>query len=65
MWLKDFLPKSFPQARVMTFNHNSGWQYNATVQSVDDYGQALLDALGTKRKSAEVCQWLGFREDRG
>lgn len=38
----------------MTFNHSSGWQYNAAVQSLDGYGESLLAALGTVRKSAEV-----------
>lgn len=55
MWLKEFLPNSFSKVRIMTFNHYSGWQFNAPVRSVDDYGESRLAALGTVRKSAEVC----------
>lgn len=54
MWLKDFLPKSFPRARIMTFDHDSAWRFDAPVESVEDYGQKLLDALNTRRKSPEV-----------
>lgn len=49
MWLKHFLPKACPRARIMAFNHNSAWDINAPVKSVDVCGQQLLDALNTSR----------------
>lgn len=38
----------------MTFDHDSAWRFDAPVESVEDYGQKLLDALNTRRKSPEV-----------
>jgi hypothetical protein len=54
MWLRDFLPKSFPQARIMAFNHNSAWSMNAPVRSVEVCGEQLLHVLNTRRETAEV-----------
>lgn len=52
---KEFLPKYFSKARIMTFNYNSRWQFNASVRSVHDYGKGLLAAVCTVRKLAVVC----------
>lgn len=49
MWLKDFLPKACPRARIMAFNHNSAWNVDAPVKSVEVCGQQLLDALNYHR----------------
>ncbi|KAH8154983.1 uncharacterized protein LAJ45_01516 [Morchella importuna] len=53
MWLKHFLPKACPRARIMAFNHNSAWDINAPVKSVDVCGQQLLDALNTSRAETD------------
>lgn len=54
MWLKDLLPKSFPRARIMAYNHNSAWFRDAPVKSVRVCGEQLLEALGFYRKGAQV-----------
>lgn len=54
MWLKDFLPSSFPKARIMAFNHNSAWNMNAPAKSVEICGSQLLASLNTQRQSPEV-----------
>ncbi|KAH0606884.1 uncharacterized protein H6S33_003718 [Morchella sextelata] len=53
MWLKHFLPKACPRARIMAFNHNSAWDINAPVKSVGVCGQQLLDALNTSRAETD------------
>ena len=54
MWLRDFLPKDVPNARVMAFNHNTGWETNALSKSLSHYGDDLLRALQRLRQTDEV-----------
>ncbi|RPB08257.1 hypothetical protein P167DRAFT_468139, partial [Morchella conica CCBAS932] len=53
MWLRDFLPQSFPQARIMAFDHSSAWSMDAPVKSVEVCGEQLLHVLNTRRDTAE------------
>ncbi|KAI5844069.1 hypothetical protein DFP73DRAFT_632156 [Morchella snyderi] len=59
MWLRDFLPKSFHQARIMAFNHNSAWSMNAPVKSVEVCGEQLLNVLNTRRETEEALVTAG------
>lgn len=54
MWLRDLLPHALPSARIMVFNHDSAWRFDAPVKSVKDCGNQLLDAVRTCRRSDEV-----------
>ena len=42
-WLKDFLPKALPNARIIAFNHDSSWSSHAPRQSLSEYSEALLE----------------------
>lgn len=54
MWLKDLLPKAFPRARIMAYNHNSAWFREAPVKSVRVCGEQLLYAIESSRKLPQV-----------
>lgn len=62
MWLKDLLPKAFPNARIMAFNHNSKWDIDAAVKSVENCGSELLHYLDIERK---VCLDRGYLKGSG
>ncbi|KAF8511825.1 hypothetical protein BU17DRAFT_96884 [Hysterangium stoloniferum] len=51
-WLCD-LPKDIPNARIMTFNHNTAWQGNALSKSLNDHADDLLRSLDLKREAPE------------
>ncbi|KAI5848526.1 hypothetical protein DFP73DRAFT_629907 [Morchella snyderi] len=53
MWLKDLLPGCFPNARIMAFNHNSKWNRDSPVKSIEHCGKELLDNLNLVRKGVE------------
>jgi hypothetical protein len=61
MWLRDFLPKDIPEARIMTFNHDSNWVSSALEQSLKDYAQTLLSVLEGQRVSYEVRERSSLR----
>ena len=50
LWLRDFLPKAVPEARVLTFGYNSGIAFGGTASRIDDFATALLERLLQKRK---------------
>ncbi|KAG8751753.1 hypothetical protein FRC14_007632 [Serendipita sp. 396] len=50
MWLKEYLPKDFPAARIMAFEYNSRWLYEADFQGLGEHASALLDALVEQRQ---------------
>ena len=45
MWLKDFLPKEVPDARILTFGYNSGLAFSGTTSKLDDFASLLLNRL--------------------
>ncbi|KAH8154490.1 uncharacterized protein LAJ45_01018 [Morchella importuna] len=53
MWLRDLLPNSLPNARIMAFNHNSKWDRDSSVKSIEHCGKELLDNLNLVRKGFE------------
>lgn len=55
MWLRDLLPDDCRDARIMAFNHNTGWETNALSKSLRDHGSDLLQALQIVRQSPEVA----------
>lgn len=54
MWLRDRLPNDIPEARVMTFNHNTSWQANALSKSLNQHGRDLLMVLRRARDKPAV-----------
>ncbi|KAK7403414.1 hypothetical protein QQX98_010827 [Neonectria punicea] len=47
--LRDLFEKDFPDARILSFAHNSDWLINAPVKTAQEVGYALLDQLRTHR----------------
>lgn len=56
-WLKDLLPKDFPNARIMAFGYVSYWYgEQATRQRLDSLSVELLSKLADKRKVSLLGQ---------
>ena len=53
-WLKDLLPKNFPNARIMPFRQNTSYLVNAPRKSIEECGQQLLDEMLRIRRTQEV-----------
>ncbi len=57
MWLQSYLSQDLPTCRTMTYGYNS--KISAyKVDTVMDFGRALMEELKLVRKSTEVCQGL-------
>ncbi|KAI9808253.1 MAG: hypothetical protein M1825_004710 [Sarcosagium campestre] len=52
-WLKDFLPKQIPDARVMTFGYNAAAAFEQSTAEVIDHAKSLLTSLVDKREESE------------
>ncbi|KAG8830758.1 hypothetical protein FRC18_007636 [Serendipita sp. 400] len=52
MWLADYLPDDFPTARIMAFEYNSKWLYNADFQGLYEHASGLLNALVEQRRNS-------------
>jgi len=52
--LRDLLKSDFPNARILSFAHNSDWLINAPVKTAQQIGDRLLDQLATHRSSRPV-----------
>ena len=50
LWLRDFLPKAVPEARVFTFGYNSSIAFGGTASRIDDFARTLLERLLQKRR---------------
>lgn len=65
LWLKDFLPESFPRARVMVFGYNSNVGLNTSTAGVAGAADDLLAKLRHKRRDINdrpilfLCHSLG------
>jgi hypothetical protein len=53
MWLRDFLPKDFPQSRIMTYGYNANVFTNTSTAKIADFRQALLLSLERVRRTEE------------
>jgi lysophospholipase L1-like esterase len=53
-WLKDFLPKKFPAARVIAIGHNANWFFNAPVKTAYEAATNILRAIKESRKLNKV-----------
>lgn len=61
MWLRDFLPKSWPQhadhkgVRVMTYGYSSLVQDDINTTGLDEWSMGLLQSVAAVRRSPSVC----------
>jgi hypothetical protein len=55
-WLKDFLPKQIPDARIMTFGYNANAAFGQSTAEVVDHAKSLLVSLVDKREDSEVLK---------
>jgi hypothetical protein len=54
LWLRDFLPKKFPGARIMSFGYDAAVALSTSVSSIDAAATSLLDAIhGARQKAGE------------
>lgn len=54
MWLRDFLPNSIPNARIMTYSYKSDWRKADVNTSLRKCGEQLLNVLLQNRPSENV-----------
>jgi hypothetical protein len=52
LWLRDFLPRQLPKARVLLFGYNSNVAFETSTAGVREQAENLLNRLKGKRK---VC----------
>ncbi|KAL4937603.1 hypothetical protein BDV06DRAFT_226801 [Aspergillus oleicola] len=53
MWLRDFLPKQLPQARILLFGYNSNVSIQSSSAGVREQAQYLLNRLWLERQGCE------------
>jgi hypothetical protein len=56
VWLRDFLPKENPTARVLTYGYDTKILGSVSKSSIHDLGMAFLEALKVARSDDEVKQ---------
>lgn len=57
MWLRDFLPRDIPKARVFTYGYSSKLLNSASYARLTDYADAFLDEIDglIMRNTQAVC----------
>jgi hypothetical protein len=65
-WLRDFLPKQIPFARVLSFSYNSTVMFTKSVADIGTFSEQLLEdllsmrsGLAASRPIIFVCHSLG------
>ncbi|GAP91530.1 putative tol protein [Rosellinia necatrix] len=53
LWLEDFLPEAFPDARIMSFGYDSALLFSRSRGKVEDFARDLLNRLWMLRGSPE------------
>jgi len=54
-WLKDFLPKDFPGARVFSYAYPADVFCTFATGSIRSFARSLLEGLRGERRSKDVC----------
>ena len=57
MWLRDFLPQRFPDARVMTYGYGSSLRVSG-VANITDYRRGFIQCLLNSRRQCPVSHCL-------
>ena len=66
-WLRDLLPRTVPDARVMSLSYNSMLQFSKSTADVSTFALQLLEGISAERESLEeaslpiifICHSLG------
>jgi hypothetical protein len=53
-WLRDFLPRDLPRARILTFGYNAAAAFENSVADVADNGREPLRSLVENREGDDV-----------
>jgi hypothetical protein len=61
LWLRDFLPKDIPNARILTFRYNSSIASFTTRSSVSRIAEGLLGCLAEQRKQSQEVRLHSYR----
>ncbi|KAF4631578.1 hypothetical protein G7Y89_g6554 [Cudoniella acicularis] len=67
VWIRDFLPKQLPNARIMSYGYNSAVQFSKSVVGIGTFAEQLLEDLRSWRLTPEekerpvifICHSLG------
>lgn len=54
MWIRDYLPRDAPNARILTYGYPSNLQGNTSISTLQDYTTNFVQSLIGMRDSAEV-----------
>ena len=54
VWLRDFLPKALPGARIFSFGYDSKLGPTRATGTIDTFARSLLNALRIKRSEPQV-----------
>lgn len=55
MWLRDLLPESFPNVRILGYGYKTGFTTrDLTCYGMLDYCRSMLETLNSHRRSDEV-----------
>ena len=57
MWLRDFLPESFPNARIMTYGYDSSLREPSSA-NIADYRRGFIECLVKCRRKCPVSPCL-------
>jgi hypothetical protein len=57
MWLRDFVPKQWPNARVMSFGYDSAFALSRSILDIDDSAIDLINRLDGERQSESAKKW--------
>ena len=52
LWLRDFLPRQLPEARILLFGYNSNVVLNTSTAGVHEQATNLLNRVMLRRKNA-------------
>lgn len=66
-WLRDFLPKQMPNARIMSYSYNSAVEFSKAAAGIKTFAEQLLEDLMARRVTQRererpiifICHSLG------
>lgn len=56
MWLRDFVPKQWANARVMSFGYDAKFAFSHSEADIDDSSIALISNLDDERQTPSAKQ---------
>ena len=61
LWLRDFLPRNLPGARVFTYGYDSGVFFSTSTGDMHSYALGLLNNLNLERQEQSVRTLINSR----